>query len=211
MRYNQLATKIQRWTPAHWKVFMWGRRKPDERQAAAPELKSLQRNQPPRHPVASLEGTMQLNKEAMGPTGAMKDSVTSRLGANLHMKGEITGSEDLLIDGSVEGLVRLDERKVTIGKTAKVTADISVGEVLVYGIVKGNVRAKSRIEIKKDGSVDGDLNTAQVMIEDGAVFRGSIEIETGVGKADGNMSSQTTSESTTQKATGAGARSKSAN
>jgi len=154
---------------------------------------------------------MQLNKEAMGPTGAMKDSVASRLGANLHMKGEITGSEDLLIDGSVEGLVQLDERKLTIGKTAKVTADIIVGEVLVCGIVKGNVRAKTRIEIRKDGSVDGDLNTAQVMIEDGAVFKGTIEIETSVGKEDdGNMCSQTTSKSTTQKATGAGARSKSA-
>jgi len=155
---------------------------------------------------------MQLNKEAMGPTGAMKDSVASRLGANLHMKGEITGSEDLLMDGSVEGLVQLDERKLTIGKTAKVTADIILGEVLVYGIVKGNVRARSRIDIKKDRSVDGDLNRAQIMIEDGAVFKGSIEIDTSVGKeADGNMSSLTTSESTTQKATAAGARSKSAN
>jgi len=141
----------------------------------------------------------------------MKDSVASRLGANLHMKGEITGSEDLLIGGSVGGLVQLDERKLTIGKTAKVTADIIVGEVLVYGIVKENVRAKSRIEIKKDRSVDGDLNTAQIMVEDGAVFKGSIKIDTSVGKeADGNMSSLTTSESTTQKATGAGARSKSA-
>jgi len=130
----------------------------------------------------------------------------------LHMKGEITGSEDLLIDGSVEGLVQLDERRLTIGKTAKVTADIIVGEVLVYGTVKGNVRAKSRIEIRKDGSVDGDINTAQIMIEDGAVFKGSIELETSARKeADGNMSSQTASESTTQKATGVGARSKSAN
>ena len=116
---------------------------------------------------------MQLNKEAMGPTGAMKDSVASRLGANWHIKGEITGSEDLVIEGSVEGLVQLDERKLTIGKTAKVTADIIVGEVLVYGIVTGNVRAKNRIEIKKDGSVDGNLNTAQITIEDGAFFKGS--------------------------------------
>ena len=116
---------------------------------------------------------MQLNKEAMGPTGAMKDSVASRLGANWHIKGEITGTEDLVIEGSVEGLVQLDERKLTIGKTAKVTADIIVGEVLVYGIVTGNVRAKNRIEIKKDGSVDGNLNTAQITIEDGAFFKGS--------------------------------------
>ena len=155
---------------------------------------------------------MQLNEEAMRPTGAMKDTVASRLGANLHMKGEITGSEDLVIEGTFEGLVQLGEGKLTIGKTAKVTADIIVGEVLIYGLVKGNVRAKSRIEIKKDGSVDGDLDTAQIMIEDGAFYRGSIEIERSVGKdADGNMSSQTTSKSATQKDTGAGARSKSAN
>jgi cytoskeletal protein CcmA (bactofilin family) len=108
----------------------------------------------------------------------VKDGVASRLGANLRVKGEITGSEDLVIEGSVEGLVQLDERKLTIGKTAKVTADIIVGEVLVYGVVKGDVRAKSRIEVKKDGSVDGDLNTAQIMIEDGAFFKGSIETET---------------------------------
>src|SRR5215472_2219580 len=190
-------------------ITMWGRRKPDERQAAKPELKSSQRNQSPGHPVASLEGTMQLNEEAMRPTGVMKDTVASRLGANLHMKGEITGSKDLVIEGTFEGLVQLGEGKLTIGKTAKVTADIIVGEVLVYGLVKGNVRAKSRIEIKKDCSVDGDLHTAQIMIEDGAFFKGSIEIERSVGKdADGNMSSQTTSKSATQKATGAGARSK---
>src|SRR5215467_9005133 len=190
-------------------ITMWGRRKPDERQAAKPELKSSQRNQSPGHPVASLEGTMQLNEEAMRPTGVMKDTVASRLGANLHMKGEITGSEDLVVEGTFEGLVQLGEGKLTIGKTAKVTAAIIVGEVLVYGLVKGNVRAKSRIEIKKDCSVDGDLHTAQIMIEDGAFFKGSIEIERSVGKdADGNMSSQTTSKSATQKATGAGARSK---
>lgn len=108
----------------------------------------------------------------------MKNGVASRLSANLHFKGEITGSEDLVIDGSVEGLVQLDERKLTIGKTAKVTADIIAGEVLVYGIVKGAVRAKSLIEVKKDGSVDGNLNTAQIGIEDGAFFKGSIDAET---------------------------------
>ena len=108
----------------------------------------------------------------------VNEAVASRLGANLRIKGEITGSEDLVIEGPVEGLVQLDERKLTIGKTAKVTADIIVGEVLVYGVVKGDVRAKNRIEIKKDGSVDGNLNTAQITIEDGAFFKGLIETET---------------------------------
>ena len=93
------------------------------------------------------------------------------------MKGEISGNEDLDIDGTVEGLVHLDERKLTVGATARLTADIIAGEVIVYGIVKGNVRGKGKIEIKKDGSVNGDLTTAQIIIEDGAYFKGSIEIE----------------------------------
>ena len=102
---------------------------------------------------------------------------TARLGASLHVKGEITGNEDLAIDGSVEGLVQLEDRKLTIGATAKVTADVIAREVVVYGNVKGNLRARDRIEIKKDGSVVGDLTTARIMIEDGAYFKGSIEID----------------------------------
>ena len=102
---------------------------------------------------------------------------TARLGASLHVKGEITGNEDLAIDGTVEGLVHLEDRKLTIGPSAKVTADIIAREVAVFGNVKGNLRARDRIEIKKDGSVVGDLTTARIMIEDGAYFKGSIEID----------------------------------
>ena len=93
------------------------------------------------------------------------------------MKGEITGNEDLHIDGSVEGLVQLEDRKLTVGASAKLTADVIAREVVVYGNVKGNLRARDRIEIKKDGSVVGDLTTARIMIEDGAYFKGSIEID----------------------------------
>jgi cytoskeletal protein CcmA (bactofilin family) len=101
---------------------------------------------------------------------------TARLGASLQIKGEITGNEDLQIDGSVEGLVQLEDRKLTVGASARVTADVIAREVTVYGNVKGNLRARDRIEIKKDGSVVGDLTTARIMIEDGAYFKGSIEI-----------------------------------
>ena len=118
-----------------------------------------------------------MSTDAMRPLGATGDRATARLGASLHVKGEITGSEDLLIDGSVEGLIQLDERKLTVGATAKLTADIIAREVVVFGSVKGNLRAKDRIEIKKDGSVNGDLTTARIMIEDGAYFKGSIEID----------------------------------
>jgi len=102
---------------------------------------------------------------------------TARLGPGLHIKGEISGNEDLSIDGSVEGLIQLEDRKLTIGASARVTADVLAREVVVYGNVKGNLRARDRIEIKKDGSVVGDLTTARIMIEDGAYFKGSIEID----------------------------------
>ena len=114
---------------------------------------------------------------APGDSFSNSGSGTARLGSTLHVKGEITGNEDLLIDGSVEGLVQLEDRKLTVGASAKVTADVIAREVVVYGNVKGNLRARDRIEIKKDGSVVGDLTTARISIEDGAYFKGSIEID----------------------------------
>ena len=93
------------------------------------------------------------------------------------MKGEISGNEDLLIDGSVEGVVRLNEKKLVIGPTANVKADIMADQVVVKGNLRGNVCARNRIEIGNDGSVTGDLTTPQIFIEDGALFKGSIEIE----------------------------------
>src|SRR6202022_3887648 len=161
---------------------MWGNKKPETPQAAPgpqaaqPEQKNSPVNQAPKPAPATWEKTA-MSTDALRPLGATADRATARLGSSLHVKGEITGNEDLQIDGSVEGLVQLDERKLTIGATSKVTADIIAREVVVYGNVKGNVRAKDRIEIKKDGSVIGDLTTSRIMIEDGAYFKGSIEID----------------------------------
>ena len=119
-----------------------------------------------------------MSTDALRPVGTHSTGgATARLGASLHVKGEITGHEDLLVDGSVEGLIQLEDRKLTVGSTAKVSADVVAREVVVYGSVKGNLRARDRIEIKKDGSVVGDLTTARIMIEDGAYFKGSIEID----------------------------------
>ncbi len=169
---------------------MWRDKKPDRPLVTSPEPKDLQVNQPSKPPQATLEGTTQIGKEAVRPTGA----IGARLGPSLHVKGEISGNEDLHVDGAVEGLVHLEERKLTVGATAKLTADVIAGEVIVYGSVKGNIRGKGKIEIKKDGSVNGDLTTAQIIIEDGAYFKGSIEIEKSAEKeADKNVSSQTAS------------------
>ena len=156
---------------------MWGNKKPETPQAAQPETKSFPVNPPPKSSAATWEGTTAMSTDAMRPMGATADRASARLGPSLHVKGEISGNEDLVIEGSVEGLVQLDERKLTVGATAKLTADIVAREVVVYGTVKGNLRAKDRIEIKKDGSVHGDLTTARIMIEDGAYFKGSIEID----------------------------------
>src|SRR5258705_12740603 len=156
---------------------MWGNdKKPGAPQVAQPEPRNFAVNQ--NHPPKSAPATWQGNTAmSTSPLRACGDRATARLGSSLHVKGEIAGSEDLLIDGSVEGLIQLDERKLTVGATAKVTADIIAREVVVYGTVKGNLRAKDRIENKKDGSVNGDLTTARIMIEDGAYFKGSIEID----------------------------------
>jgi len=187
---------------------MWGNaKKPETPQVAQPEAKSFAANQPnlnqaPKPAPATWEGTNAMSTDAMRPLGATGDRATARLGASLHVKGEITGSEDLLVDGSVEGLIQLDERKLTVGATAKLTADIIAREVVVYGSVKGNLRAKDRIEIKKDGSVNGDLTTARIMIEDGAYFKGSIEIDKSAEKESGGSAFAKSSSAPTAAAAG---------
>jgi cytoskeletal protein CcmA (bactofilin family) len=100
-----------------------------------------------------------------------------RLPSGLHVKGNITSTEDLLIEGSVEGLIQLDQRKLTVAPTAKLTADINARDVVVYGYVKGNVRAQGRIEIKRKGAAIGSLTAPEIAIEEGADFKGSLEIE----------------------------------
>jgi len=144
---------------------MWSKKNPIRPQAEGPESQSLL--------------TSHKSLDASRAPDAIADRVTGRLASGLYVKGDISGTEDLLVDGSVEGLIKLEDRKVTVGPTAKVTADINARDVVVYGYVKGNVRAKGRIEIKNGGSVIGNLTTAQIMIEDGADFKGSIEIDRG--------------------------------
>jgi cytoskeletal protein CcmA (bactofilin family) len=99
------------------------------------------------------------------------------VGTGLRVKGEISGNGDLYVDGDVEGPIQLTDGKLTVGASGTITADVEAREVIVYGSVKGNLRARDRIEIKKEGSVVGDLLTARIIIEDGAKFKGSIEID----------------------------------
>jgi cytoskeletal protein CcmA (bactofilin family) len=153
---------------------MWGDKKQDApaRTPLAQQPRSNATTESPTYGEVKKMAPLDSTYSATSGSGG-----TARLGASLHVKGEITGNEDLSIDGTVEGLVHLEDRKLTIGGSARVTADVIAREVVVYGNVKGNLRARDRIEIKKDGSVVGDLTTARIMIEDGAYFKGSIEID----------------------------------
>ncbi len=108
--------------------------------------------------------------------------VPSYLGVGLGVKGQITGDEDLKIDGKVEGPISLTNHRLTVGAAAHVAGEIVSREIIIYGDVKGKLRAQDRIEIKKDSSVLGDLTTPRIMVEDGAYFKGAIEIERSVTK-----------------------------
>src|SRR6202453_4685310 len=181
---------------------MWGDKKPEApgKKAVPQQPQPSQQVQPARPTIPSANApAVPGEAKTMAPIDATYPSTssgnTARLGSSLHVKGEITGNEDLLIDGTVEGLVQLEDRKLTVGASAKVTADVIAREVVVYGNVKGNLRARDRIEIKKDGSV-GDLTTARISIEDGAYFKGSIEIDKTGDEADKSNRSKVTASAT---------------
>ena len=94
----------------------------------------------------------------------------------MRIRGEITGSEDLQIDGIVEGPIFLQGHELIVGATAQLKSEIHAGDVVVRGMVAGNVDSRGRVEITKEGSITGDIACARISIEDGAHFKGRIEI-----------------------------------
>ncbi|MGA8220279.1 MAG: polymer-forming cytoskeletal protein [Candidatus Acidiferrales bacterium] len=101
------------------------------------------------------------------------------LGSTIEIKGRISGEEDLQVDGKVEGPVALAGQRLTVGRSGQLNSEVTAREIVVYGKVTGNLRASDRVEIKKDGAVTGDIITARISIEDGAFFKGRIEIDGG--------------------------------
>jgi len=94
----------------------------------------------------------------------------------LSIKGEITGTESLFIDGKVEGSINIPGNRVTVGKNGVVSASISAREIVVLGKLKGNVTATDRVDIRAEGALTGDVAAARISIEDGAFFKGGIDI-----------------------------------
>ena len=113
----------------------------------------------------------------MGLSNSTAPSMPDCVGAGVRIRGEISGSNDLLVEGNVEGPIQLPGHCLTVGVNGKVASEVVAREIVVHGTVKGNMRASERIEIKKNGSVIGNLITARILIEDGASFKGSIEID----------------------------------
>lgn len=98
------------------------------------------------------------------------------IGRTLVIKGEISGSEALYIDGRIEGKITMPESRVTVGRNGKVDASISAREVVVMGKVTGNIECSDRVDIRSEGSVTGDVSTARISVEDGAVLKGGIQV-----------------------------------
>src|SRR6202049_4090973 len=98
------------------------------------------------------------------------------IGKSLVIKGEVTGSESLYIDGRVEGSINLSGNRVTVGRNGVVAANINAREIVVLGKVRGNLTASDRVDIRSDGSLTGDVIAARISIEDGAFFKGGIDI-----------------------------------
>jgi cytoskeletal protein CcmA (bactofilin family) len=99
------------------------------------------------------------------------------IGKGLFIKGEISGSESLLVDGKVEGSINLPGNRVTVGRNGQVAAHITAREVVILGKVRGNVSATDRVDIRAEGALNGDVAAARISIEDGAFFKGGIDIK----------------------------------
>jgi cytoskeletal protein CcmA (bactofilin family) len=98
------------------------------------------------------------------------------IGKSVSIKGNIFSQEDLTIDGEVEGSVELKEHRLTVGPNGRVNAGVKAREIVVLGTINGNVEATEKIDIRKEARLVGDIKTARIVIEDGAYFKGSIDI-----------------------------------
>jgi cytoskeletal protein CcmA (bactofilin family) len=115
---------------------------------------------------------------------------TVNIGKSVVIKGELNGSEDLTIEGQVEGKIELRQNVLTIGPNGKIKAQLFAKSVIILGEVVGNVTATEKVDIRDNGSVDGDIASPRVAIAEGAHFRGSIDMQRGATKATESKSEQ---------------------
>jgi cytoskeletal protein CcmA (bactofilin family) len=156
---------------------MWNKRREDEpTRPAAPTITPKPTPPEPTPVPVKKEAT----PTAMSSTPFRSPELDGRgaatIGKAVKVNGQIVSQEDLYVDGDVEGTIELNQHKLTIGPNGKVHAAIKSREVVVLGSIQGNVEASDKIEIRKDAKLVGDIKTARIIIEDGAYFKGSIDI-----------------------------------
>ena len=147
---------------------LWGK-KPQTTTAVAPASASV----PPIIPKLDEPMTDTMRKES-GSIGS--HPAPTVLGRSVILRGELSGGEDLLIEGQFEGTINLEDHCLTVGQNGRVSAEIHARQVVILGSVKGNIRAGEKVDIRKSGQVVGDLVSAGIAIEEGAYFKGSIDI-----------------------------------
>lgn len=108
---------------------------------------------------------------------ANMETDTMTIGKSVIIKGELTGSEDLTIEGHVEGTIQLKDHALTIGPNGRIKAQVFAKSVIILGEVAGNVTATDKVDIRDGGSVDGDIISPRVAIAEGAHFRGSVDMQ----------------------------------
>src|SRR5580698_4923544 len=145
---------------------MW---KPNQPGAPTPPTPEPARPQPP-------AGAPAYDAAARAGSSATSTGEQATIGKSLVVKGELSGSESLYVDGKVEGTITLPGNRVTVGRNGQVAANISAREVVVLGKVRGNIQASDRVDIRSEGSLTGDVVAARISIEDGAFFKGGIDI-----------------------------------
>lgn len=110
-------------------------------------------------------------------TEAPRHVDVATIGKSVVVKGELSGSEDLYVDGQVEGSITLRGQSLTIGPNGRVRANVEARNVILHGQVDGNITASDRVELRKSASLRGDIATARIAIDDGAYFKGTIDIQ----------------------------------
>jgi cytoskeletal protein CcmA (bactofilin family) len=154
---------------------MWNKKRDDE------PAKSYTPPAPAPAPVAPMYTEPKKETTPVSSTPAGRFDPESRgssatIGKAVKINGQIHSKEDLYVDGDVEGTVEAPEHKLTIGPNGTVHAMVKAREVVALGSIQGNVEATDKIEIRKDAKLIGDIKTARIIIEDGAYFKGSIDI-----------------------------------
>jgi cytoskeletal protein CcmA (bactofilin family) len=134
--------------------------------------------QPAANPVAATATTPNLNtpKDTKSPAYSDRADV-GHIGKSVVIRGELTGNEDLYLDGEIEGNIDLRDHKLVIGPNGKIKATITARDIVLHGRVEGNISATERVELKKSCSLVGDVSTQRIVIEDGAFFKGAIDIK----------------------------------